>query len=190
MVNTEIKSAMFEKEGMEMDLDKVRERWINYNREIIDKFFEHLSQEGKISKKKEENYRKKINFFATDFLLDFESEMDEDPDNEDDGIITIDTVTAGYIDGFLGRWFIQKTDKASEKSIKEYLEVLGKFYEFLRANKLYKEGAAQYNKLKRRLANKKKYLKRLKSYEEIQAEKDDEEKYLDLMRDWEYEDLY
>lgn len=173
-----------------MDLEKVRERWIDYNKGVIDKFFEHLSTKGKVSEKKKNNYRKKIDFFATEYLIDYESEMDEDPDNEDGGIITIDTVTAGYIDSFLGRWLMQKTDMASEKTIKDYLDALSKFYEYLKTNKLYKEKAAQYNKLKRRLVNKKKYLKRLKDYEEIQEQKDDEEKYLDLMREWEYEDLY
>lgn len=178
------------KEGDLMDLQQVREKWVNHDQEMIDQFIKHLSDEKKLNANKEKDYREKLEYFAIDFLLDFESEIEEDPENEDGGIITLETVTAGYIDSFLGRWLIQKSDRASEKIIKDYQTVFKLFYDYLKENKLYKEGAAQFKKLMNRVEHKKKYVKRIKDYLEIQEEKGDEEKYLDLMREWEYEDLY
>ncbi len=164
-----------------MELEKVRQKWKDYNQSIIDKFC-------KINNFSE-NDKQKLNYFGVDYLIDFESELDEDPDNEDGGILTLDTVTAGYIDSFMGRWYIQNTPDLDEKDFIKLLELLQKLYSYLKTEKLYKEKAAQYQKLNRRLENKKKYLKRFKEFKKIQLEKDDEEKYLDLMREWEYEDL-
>jgi hypothetical protein len=70
------------------------------------------------------------------------------------------------------------------------MDALANFYAFLKENKLYKERAAFHTQLMSRLNNRKKYAKRLKEYQKIQLEKDrDEEKYLDLMQEWEYEDI-
>jgi hypothetical protein len=170
-----------------MDLNQVRQKWIDYNSKTIDQFAKHFFPDG--TEEKKQDYLKKLAFFATDYLLDFESEIEEDPDNEDGGIITLDTVTAGYLDGFLGRWLIQKTDMATEENIADFISVLNEFYAYLKENNLYKEKSAQYAKLKKRLDNPKKYIQRLRDYNEIQKEKDDEEKYLDLMQEWEYEEL-
>jgi len=170
-----------------MDLEQIKEKWASYSRELINRFADSLPKKGK----NKESCLGKLDFFAINYLLEFESEVEEDPENEDGGIITLDTVTAGYIDGFLGRWLIQKTDMATEKDIKEYQKVFNLFYDYLKVNKLYKEKAAQFTKLKQRLTNKKKYIKRIKSYLEIQELKgQDEEEYLEQMREWDFEDLY
>jgi len=164
-----------------MDLEKVREKWVNYNLELIDKF----SRSVKTDQKEVEL----LKYFGVNFLIDFESELDEDPENVDGGIITIDTVTAAYIDSFLGRWYIQNNENATEEELEAFMDAFFAFYSYLRDNKLYKERAAQLTKLLTKLENKKKYVKRLKDYQKIQESKGDEETYLDLLQEWEYEDL-
>lgn len=171
-----------------MDLAAVRDKWVQHNIKLLDGFSLYL-KEYEYPEDKITQWRDLLEYFAIDFLLDFESEIEEDPDNLDDGIITLDTVTWGYADSFLGRWYIQKSGKATEESIKKYQTVLGVFCDYLKQSKQYKQGAADLKKLKSRFDNKKKYIKRFKDYEEIQQIKDDEEKYLDLMQEWEYEDL-
>ena len=174
-----------------MDLAQVREKWVTYNKDLIGKFAAFLAEDANLSEETKKDYLEKLEFFGIDYLIDFESELDEDPENEDGGILTLDTVSWGYIDGFLGRWFIQKTDKATEESIKGYQIALLAFFEYLKANKLYKEKAVVFNKLKSRLNSKKKYMKRFTEYMAIQDLKDkDEEEYLEQMQEWEYEDLY
>lgn len=163
-------------------LKDLRDRWVAYNLELVRKYSE--------AKKPDEEALKKLNLFAVDYLIDFESELEEDPDNLDGGILSLDTVFAGYIDSFLGRWYIQRVEGANEKDLRHYQEVLHGFYSFLKEKKLYKEGSVQLTSLLKKLEAKKKYQKRLADYLDIQKEKDDEEKYLDLMREWEYEDLY
>jgi hypothetical protein len=165
-----------------MDLQTIRERWVNYNLNLLNRF----TDSNKVSQQNLE----KLRFFATTYLIDFESELDEDPENEDGGILTLDTITAGYIDSFLGRWYIQNNPDLTEDELTGFMDVLAEFYAFLKQNKLYKERAAFHTQLMSRLNNKKKYLKRLKEYQKIQLEKDrDDEKYLDLMQEWEYEDI-
>ena len=174
-----------------MDMTQIRDKWVTYNKNLIGKFAAFLEKDDSISQEIKKDYLEKLEFFGIDYLIDFESELDEDPENEDGGILTLDTVSWGYIDGFLGRWFIQKTDKASEESIRTYQEALLAFFEFLKANKLYKDKAVVFNKLKSRLNSKKKYLKRYTEYKAIQELKEkDEEEYLEQMQEWEYEDLY
>jgi hypothetical protein len=167
---------------MALDLKSVRERWVRHNLDLIEKFAGERQVEGGLLEK--------LKLFAVDYLIDFESEMDEDPENEDGGILTLETVYAGYIDGFFGRWYIQKVEGVSEEEILRFQEVLARFYAYMKEKKLYREGSAQHTKLMGRLENRKKYARRLREYLEIQKEKGDEEKYLDLMREWEYEDLY
>ena len=174
-----------------MDLLKVREKWINYNEDLIHKFMDFIAEDDSISEEKKKDYLEKLEFFSVNYLIDFESELDEDPENEDGGIITLDTVSWPYIDSFLGRWYIQKTDKATEQSIKDYQEAFLAFYDYLKRHKMYKESSPTYNKMKRRFGSKRKYKKRFNSYMEIQDIKDkDEEEYLEQMREWEFEDLY
>lgn len=165
-----------------MDLTQVRERWVKYNLDLIEDFEKATKADPK--------HIEKLKYFGVDFLIDFESELDEDPENEDGGILTIDTVTAGYMDSFLGRWYIQKNEEATEDDIREYMDAFDKFYGWLKKNKLYKERAAQYTKMARRFTSGKKYLKRIREYKKILELKDDEEKYLDELREWEYEDLF
>lgn len=164
------------------ELKSLRDRWVKYNIDLLEKYA--------AQKNPHQEAMDKLRFFAVDYLIDFESELEEDPENEDGGILTLDTVFAGYMDSFLGRWYIQKIEGANEDDLNKFQDALHGFYAFLKENKLYKEGAAQHTKLMKRLENKKKYVKRLREYQEIQKEKGDEEKYLDLMREWEYEDLY
>jgi hypothetical protein len=167
---------------MEVDVQTVREKWVDYNKDLISKY----AADRKVSGKKLDL----LTFFAIEFLIDFESEIEEDPENLDGGILTLDTIYASYMDGFLGRWYIQKTENPTEEGINAFMDVFSDFYAYLKENKLYKEGAAQHTKLMKRLGNRKKYLKRLNEFLEIQKVKDDEEQYLDLMQEWEYEDLY
>jgi hypothetical protein len=165
-----------------MDLQTIRDRWVNYNLSLLDKF----TASNEVSQQNLDRMR----FFATTYLIDFESELDEDPENEDGGILTLDTITAGYIDSFLGRWYIQNNQDLTEEDLADFMDALANFYAFLKENKLYKERAAFHTQLMSRLNNRKKYAKRLKEYQKIQLEKDrDEEKYLDLMQEWEYEDI-
>lgn len=164
-----------------MEMEKVRQRWIDYNMNLVEKFANE--------KKPSRVLLDKLKFFAVEYLIDFESELEEDPDNRDGGIITLDTITAGYIDSYFGRWYVQKNEGITEKDMKDSLKAMQQFYEFLKEEKLYREKASQHTKLMKRLGNEKKYLKRLKEYRKIQKEKGDEEKYLDLMREWEFEDL-
>jgi hypothetical protein len=167
---------------MEVDVQAVREKWVNYNKDLITRYAS--------TRKVDEKKLALLSLFAIDFLIDFESEIEEDPENLDGGIITLDTIYASYVDSFLGRWYIQKTENPTEENVNIFMDVLSDFYAYLKENKLYKEGAAQHAKLMKRLENRKKYLKRLIEFLEIQKVKDDEEKYLDLMQEWEYEDLY
>jgi hypothetical protein len=162
-----------------MDLQTVRQRWVDYNNNLINKYAENF----KLSPQTLE----RLKVFGTEYLIDFESELDEDPDNLDGGILTIDTVTSHYIDSFMGRWLIQKRG-VTESELLEYMQELSSFYSYLKENKLYKERAAQYTKLSDRLKNTKKYMKRLKEYEKIQQETDEETK-LDLLQEWEFEDI-
>lgn len=164
-----------------MDLEKVRSRWVNYNTDLIKKFAAETGAEKDVIER--------LIFFGIDFLIDFESELDEDPENKDGGILTLDTVPSTYMDSFLGRWLIQNRQGITEKVLRDFMETLSAFYAFLKANKLYKERASEYNRLMAKLETKNKYLKRLKEYLKIQESKDNEELYLDLMQEWEYEDL-
>lgn len=166
---------------MKVDVKAIRERWVRYNLDLVDRFTHDTGADG--------NSVDKLKFFAVNYLIDFESELEEDPDNEDGGILALDTVFPGYIDSFLGRWYIQNVPGATEEDMKNYQKVLSDFYKFIKKHKLYKEGSGMLSRLLKKLEAKKKYLKRLKSFIEIQAEKEDEEKYLDLMQEWEYEDL-
>ncbi len=168
--------------GIKMDLEQIRKRWIDYNLDIINRF----AEESRINS----NSMDKLRVFSIDYLIDFESEIEEDPENLDGGILTLDTVYAGYIDSFLGRWYIQKVENPNIQDLKQYQELLHRLFTFIKEKKLYKEGSGQLSRLIKKLEAKKKYTKRLTDYLEIQQEKDDEEKYLDLMREWEYEDLY
>lgn len=169
-----------------MDITAIRKRWVDYNSERIRLFLDFLKNEADIPETNIQVYGKMLEDFSVDYLIDYESELEEDPDNEDFGIITIDTVTAGFMDNYLGRWYIQKGIEPSEEKLQKYIDIFNRFYQFLKDNKLYKERAAQYTKLKKRLEKPDKYINRYKEYEELMKEKQrDSDKYSDLLQDWE-----
>jgi hypothetical protein len=169
-----------------MDLADVRQRWLDYNNERILLFLDYLKKEPGISDAEIDFYKKLLDDFSVDYLIDYESEIEEDPDNEDFGIITIDTVTAGFMDNYLGRWYIQKGKNVNEQNLLTYIKLFNLFYQFLKDSKKYKERAAQFTKLKRRLEKPEKYLTRLQEYEALMQEKErNYDNYNDMLQDWE-----
>jgi hypothetical protein len=161
------------------NIEDVKNKWINYNRNIITRFLS--DKKNKDSKKQEQMFE----LFSSIYLIEYQSDIEEDPDNMDGGIITIDTVTWSYIESFLGRWYIQETEGASEEGIKDFIRLFTLLFTYLRDNKLYKEGRTQVNKILKKLENEQRFVKRLKNYLKIQKEKDNEEKYQDLLNEWE-----
>ncbi|MCE1247049.1 MAG: hypothetical protein LWY06_10430 [Firmicutes bacterium] len=169
-----------------MDIAAIRKKWIDYNDEKICLFLGFLKKEGKLSEDELFVNKKLLEDFSVDYLIDYESELEEDPDNEDFGIITIDTVTAGFLDDYLGRWFIQKGKNPTEEKLLRYIGLFNEFFQFLKDNKLYKERAAQFTKLKKRLEKPDKYLNRHKEYQALMQEKDrNYDAYTDMLQDWE-----
>jgi len=172
------------------NVEDAKIKWINYNNNIISRFFSD-SKESNDKKNFLLNPDKQIemlNLFSSRYLIEYQSDLEEDPDNMDDGIITIDTVTWIYIQSFLGRWYIQEIDGVTEEDIKNFIKLFLIFFTYLRDNKIYKRGKTQVNKILKKLENERKFIKRIKDYIKIQKEKDKEEKYHDLLNEWELDE--